>query len=312
MQYTRQQILDVVNNQLLLWIKKDEAVKNAVFKLVQTKHPTKKETDDKFEKMLLGMSEERIRQDKKWEAQEKKWENYLKELADYKEAQEKKWENYLKELADHKEVQEKKWEAQEKKWEIYLKELADYKETQEKKWENYLKELADYKEAQEKKWETQEKKWEENQKTINTILEEIKASNRKHDQSIGAIGSRWGLHSEASFRNALKGILREMNPQYEVIRYDEFDNEGIVFDKPGPIEIDVIIKNGKIYLIEIKSSISKADIVIFLRKVKYYEKRHKQKVFQSIIISPMIDEKAKEFAGGSKIILYSYADNVIL
>ena len=251
-QYNRQQILNVVNHQLLLWIKKDETVKNAVFELIQTKHPTKKETDDKFEKMLLRMDEDRIRQDKKW--------------ADDKAADDKKW-------AEQKAAEDKKW-AEDK--------AAD------------------------------EKKWAENQKIINATLEEIKTCNKKIDQSIGALGARWGLNSEASFRNALKGILRELDSQYEVIRYEEIDEEGIVFDRPGPIEIDIIIKNGKIYLIEIKSSISKADIHVFLRKVKYYEKRHKKKVYQSIVISPMIDERAKEFAHGEKVKLYSYANDVSL
>ncbi|MEK6660090.1 MAG: DUF3782 domain-containing protein [Campylobacterota bacterium] len=259
MQYTQQQMLDVVNKQLLLWIKKDETVKNAVFELVQKKHPTKKETDDKFEKMLSRMDEDRIRQDKKWEEQNAKWEDYLKKSAEDKETENKKW-------AEHLSADEKKWTEQR---------AAD------------------------------EKRWTENQKVMND-------NNKKHEQFMGAIGARWGLNSEASFRNALKGILRELDSQYEVIRYEEIDEEGIVFDRPGPVEIDVIIKNGKIYLIEIKSSVSKSDVFIFLRKVKYYEKRHKKKVFQIIMISPMIDEKVKEFAQGEKVKLYSYANDVSL
>lgn len=77
MQYSKQEILEIINHQLLLWIKKDKAVKNAVFELVQTKHPTKKETDDKFDKMLKlfrqELANDREIQEKKWEAQEKKW-----------------------------------------------------------------------------------------------------------------------------------------------------------------------------------------------------------------------------------------------
>ena len=280
MQYTQQQMLDVVNKQLLLWIKKDETVKNAVFELIQTKYPTKKETDDKFEKMLLRMDEDRVKQDKKWEEQ--------------KAADNKKWE-------EQKAADNKKWEEHKKEWEDYLKKSAEDREAENKKWEK-------------------------NQNTINAMIEEMKADNKeikqsmnklelsvsRYEQSMGAIGTRWGLHSEASFRNALTGILRELNPQYEVIHYDEFDKEGIVFASPSSVEIDVIIKNGKIYLIEIKSSVSKSEASTFLRKVKYYEKRHKKKVFQVIMISPMIDEKAKDFAAENKIMLYSYANDVVL
>jgi len=249
-QFTKQQILDIVNHQLLFWIKEDEAVKEAVFELVHSKYSTKKETDDKFEKML-------------------------------------------KELANDRKSQEKKWEEWNKKYEIN-------RANEEKRWE-----------AQEKKWEAQEKKWEENRKITDSLLAEVKIRGLKLDQTIGAVGARWGLHSEAAFRNALTGILSSMNPGYDIINYQEFDEEGIVFDKPDQVEIDIIVKDGVIYIIEMKSSVSKADIAIFLRKVKFYEKRHKQKVFQQIVISPMINEAVRKYAIECGLTLYGYADEVI-
>jgi hypothetical protein len=33
--------------------------------------------------------------------------------------------------------------------------------------------------------------------------------NRKHDGTIGALGSHWGLFSEAIFRNGLSAILED-------------------------------------------------------------------------------------------------------
>ena len=51
--------------------------------------------------------------------------------------------------------------------------------------------------------EEQNRKWDENQATINQMLRSIQDLARKHDSTIGALGARWGLHSERSFRNAL-------------------------------------------------------------------------------------------------------------
>jgi hypothetical protein len=41
------------------------------------------------------------------------------------------------------------------------------------------------------------------------VHEEIMALAKKYDRGIGALGARWGLQSEAAFRNALAGILEE-------------------------------------------------------------------------------------------------------
>ena len=81
--------------------------------------------------------------------------------------------------------------------------LADKIET-ENRFDRLLDELRREREDQSKRWAEQDKRWEENQKVINQMLQAIQALGRKHDSTIGALGARWGLHSEQSFRNALR------------------------------------------------------------------------------------------------------------
>ncbi|MBU0765944.1 MAG: DUF3782 domain-containing protein, partial [Bacteroidetes bacterium] len=208
-----------------------------------------------------------------------------------------------------REEDNKKWAEQEKKWAEQNKKWWEHHEEDKIKWEEHLKEDR-------KMWEEHlkedKKKWQENQKNIENILKRIDDVQKKQEQSFGAIGARWGIHTEASFRNALKGILEDTHSGYNVINYNEFDEEGIVFDRPDQVEIDVIVKNGKTYIIEIKSSVSKADISVFIRKVRFFKKKHEQKVYKNIIVSPMIDENAREFAKSAGIKLYSYVENIDL
>jgi len=70
---------------------------------------------------------------------------------------------------------------------------------------------------------------------------------RKHDRHIGALGARWGLQSEATFRNAFAGIL-EKNFDIEVLNVNEYDEQGEVFVRPAQVELDVIVKNGLLLL----------------------------------------------------------------
>ncbi|OAD22815.1 protein containing DUF1626 [Candidatus Thiomargarita nelsonii] len=84
----------------------------------------------------------------------------------------------------------------------------------------------------------------------------------KFDQRLMAIGARWGSQSEDAFRNGLAAILKEI-PDIEVIHVDEHDDQGIVFGYPEEIELDIIIKNGLLIIVEMKSATDKSDVYRF-------------------------------------------------
>ncbi|MCS7032211.1 MAG: DUF3782 domain-containing protein, partial [Gloeomargarita sp. SKYG116] len=130
--------------------------------------------------------------------------------------------------------------------------FAERPET-ESRFERLLDELRRDREEQNRKWAEQNRKWDENQKTINRMLTAIENLSRKHDSTIGALGARWGLHAEESFRAALKGILEDLFA-VQVLHVVELDEQGEVFGRPEQIELDAVIKNGLLVLCEIKSS----------------------------------------------------------
>ncbi|MDY6862890.1 MAG: DUF3782 domain-containing protein [Thermodesulfobacteriota bacterium] len=186
-----------------------------------------------------------------------------------------------------------------------LNELKRDREEQSRKWEEENQKW----EEQNRKWEEQNRKWDKNQEVIERLFEELKIMNRRQDQSIGALGARWGLRSEASFRNALKGILEE-SFEIKVVNIKEFDDKGEVFGRPEQVEIDVIIKNSVLILCEIKSSMSMADMYIFEKKIRFYERKNERKADRKIVISPMVEERAKKLSSQLGIDLYSHADDV--
>lgn len=196
-----------------------------------------------------------------------------------------------------------------------LEEMRQDRERETRKWEANQKEQRfkwDEKQEEDRlKWEEQNRKWEDNQQTINEMLKEIRALARKHDTTIGALGARWGMNTEQSFRAALKGILEEF-AGVEVINVLEFDDEGVVFGRPDQIELDLIIKNGALIIAEIKSSISKSEMYIFEKKVRYYENRHQRRADKMIVISPMIAPNAIPVAEKLGITLYTSAEGVRL
>jgi len=203
--------------------------------------------------------------------------------------------------------------------ELTRQEFADRAETQDRFYD-ILAELRRDREEQARKWEeqnqqwkdfTQEqnRKWEESSRRFDRMHEEIMAQAKKHDRSIGALGARWGLQSEAAFRHALAGIL-EQHFGVQVLNVNEYDDEGTVFGRPDQVELDVIIKNGLLLICELKSSMDKAAMYAFERKARFYERRHGRKANRLLVISPMIDAKARKVAEQLGIELYSDSDEV--
>ncbi|BAQ65914.1 PD-(D/E)XK nuclease family protein [Geminocystis sp. NIES-3709] len=199
----------------------------------------------------------------------------------------------------------------ESKFDRILAELQHDREEQVRKWDENNRRLDEFIHQQNLKWEENKQQWHEQNELNKAMLEEIKKLSKKYDSTIGALGSRWGLYSEASFRNALKGILED-SFGVQVLNVNEFDDEGEVFGRPDQVEIDVIVKNGLLILCEIKSSIDKAGMYIFDKKVAFYEKRHQRKANRKMVICPMVDDRAKPVAKNLGIELYSYGDSVEL
>ncbi len=217
-------------------------------------------------------------------------------------------EYVVKELSTHFADKEKTEDNIEKLYREVVRigdELVRLREEQERKWQ----EQRGLWQEQNKRWEEQNRRWEEQQKINRELMEEIKKLHRKYDTGIGALGARWGLKAESSFREAIKGILEEDFP-VKVERYLAYDQEGEVFGRPDQVELDLIIRDGKTLIAEIKSSMSKSDVFVLKRKVEFYKKREGKEVDRVLIISPMVDSKAMDLAKEYGFEVYSYPEDV--
>jgi len=200
-------------------------------------------------------------------------------------------------------------------WNIVHEHSLSRAET-ESRFEKVLAEIRRVQENSERRWEANERRWEENQRQIRALMEEIQRQgkeiqrvDRRIEQTVGALGARWGIMSEDAFRNALRGILEE-NFGVKVERVQYRDESGEVFGRPDQVELDVVIYNGKMLVCEIKASVSRADVYTFERKVRSYEKRVGRKADRAILISPVIYEKDAELARMLGIEVYTSAEDV--
>jgi hypothetical protein len=228
-------------------------------------------------------------------------EQLIRDTAVTPETFDARFERMLREFAADRAERRREWEEWGARFDVHVQE-------QNRKWEEWGARFDAHVQEQNRKWDEQNRKWDEQNRTNKQLLDEIILSRSRQEQGLGALGARWGVASEHSFRGALKGIL-EKSFGVEVLNINEFDDEGLVFGKPDQVEIDIIIKNGDVILCELKSSMSKADMYTFDRKAQYYERRHQRPVRRKLVISPMVHPTARPVAEALGIEVFTYVED---
>ena len=123
---------------------------------------------------------------------------------------------------------------------------------------------------------------------------EIARLRRTIETQIGGLGARWGMQAEEVFRSGLKTILEEVGFRAE--RYLTYDTEGEVFGRPDQVELDVVVQDGKVIVIEIKSSLDRGQVHQFSRKAAFYPRKTGRQVARRVIVTPFTEEGAQALA----------------
>ena len=286
---TTESLKDTIKRELPTWLREDPAFRTHVLKLTRNEYADRRETGDRFYELLGELRRDREKQERNWEANQT-------ELERIREEQAQKWEANQAELKRMREEDAQKWEQQNRRWD----------ENQAERWRLWDENRAEQRRLWEENQAESNRRWDENQEELKRLHNEIMAQAQKFDRGIGALGSRWGLQSEKAFRDALAAIL-EHGFDVQVVNVTDYDDSGEVFGRPDQIELDVITKNGLLLICELKSSIDKAGMYIFERKARFYERRHERKANRLIVISPMIDGRARKV--GERLGIEMYGDS---
>jgi hypothetical protein len=130
----------------------------------------------------------------------------------------------------------------------------------------------------------------------------------KFERTLSAIGARWGVSSEESFRGAMRGVLEDLG--YQVRKWRIKDEVGKVYGHPTMVEADILIVNGQHILMEIKSSISTGDVGAFARISQIYEDKEGTKP-RLVMVSPFIDVRAQVLGEQMGMELYTSPEEVV-
>jgi hypothetical protein len=217
--------------------------------------------------------------------------------------QERRWEETYKRLDRHEEEFKRVWESIERLRQDFLLFIKE----QERRWEENNRRW----EENVRRWEENSRRWEEAYKRFEAIENELKRLREDFNRAfeslsrrVDALGARWGLITEEAFREGMRGIIQKLLGVAEVSRWSRYDSDGEVYGRPSVVEVDLLIKDGVHILVEAKSSISKGDVLEFLRIGRFYEKVCGVKP-RLVMISPYVDVRAYELAKDLGIEVYT-------
>jgi len=319
---------EIILKELPLFMRNSPDFRKEVLSITRLHFADKVETENRFERMMEVLQEQNQKLDKKmeddrklaaenerrWKENERRWKENQKKLDTLMIALQEQNQKLDQKREDDRKLaaeNDRRWKENDRRWKENQKELAAFHTALKEQNQKLDQKREDDRKLAAENKQQWEKHHEEHVALLKTIQGLDKKFERKFDQTLGALGTRWGLHSEASFRNGLAGILKDFS-DVEVLNINEYDHEGVVFGHPDQIELDIVVKNGQLIVCEIKSSMNKSDMYTFDRKVRFYEKIQGRTANRMIVISPMLDRYAQPVAKKLGIEVYSYADEVNL
>ncbi|MEO0295163.1 MAG: DUF3782 domain-containing protein [candidate division WOR-3 bacterium] len=205
----------------------------------------------------------------------------------------------IKEILNELKAQREELKLQREELKLQREELKALREDTNKRFEEINKRFEELRKDTNKRFEEINKRFEEINKRFEEVdrrfellTKEMRDGFKTLRDAITAVGARWGIFAEEAFRESMKDILKELG-FYNVEKWEEYDNEGMIFGYPSIVEVDLVIKDDKHYLIEIKSSVSDGDVLKLKKIGEFYEKKTGVKP-ELFIVSPYIREEAKE------------------
>jgi len=121
------------------------------------------------------------------------------------------------------------------------------------------------------------------------VEKSLKEDLRRVELALNALGARWGVFSEDAFRSGVRELLRDAG--YTVNRWVYYDDRGYVYGYPSEVELDVVVRDGGTFAVEITSSLRRGDLQQIKRKVELFSAVTGRRVDAVYVITPFIHDR---------------------
>jgi hypothetical protein len=136
------------------------------------------------------------------------------------------------------------------------------------------------------------KRLEERATSIEERMAMFKEEMRKLWLALNALGVKWGVLNEGAFRSGVWELLGDAGCAVE--RWIHYDDRGYVYGYPSEVELDVVVRDGGTFAVEITSSLRRGDLQQIKRKVELFSAVTGRRVDAVYVTTPLIHDRAPD------------------
>ena len=212
--YSKEEIKRLIYEELPKIIREHPEVRVELWNVLTGVFAPKEETEDRFEKLLKEIQKQREEANKRFEEHDKRFNALWSEV------------RALREEAN------RRFEEHDKKFNALWAEVRALREESNKRFEEHQKRFEEHDRKFNTLWAEVRALREDSNRKFEEMLNEIRRVDRRIDRTIGALGARWGISTEHTFREAMRSVIEDITG-LKVERYLKYDTEGKVFGRPS-------------------------------------------------------------------------------
>jgi hypothetical protein len=233
------------------------------------------------------------------------------------EEYDKKFNEVINELREHRKIlneHTKRFEEHDKKFNEIIIELKEHRKILEehtKTLGEHTKILGEHTRIlgnHTKRLEEHDKKFNEIINEMRDLKKDVELLSDKVEVTIGSMGKKWGIGLERTVLKIFKETLETKGIEPGKVEKFKFkdENGSITGIKGKIIDVDVLIKDEKLYVIEVKSTAEIDHIEHLIEKTNAIKKILKRPVDKIFLIAINVDKEAYERAKEANIeVIYS-------
>jgi hypothetical protein len=233
-------------------------------------------THDDIVELTKSMNERFESMDKRFESMDKRFESMDKKFESIQRSMNERFESIQRSMNERFESMDKKFESiqrsMDRRFESIDKRFESVQQSMDRRFESLIKQM-------------------------NKGFELAGKERKKMETRLLSISSRSGEKLEDLVLNLLSDkLIQENIERKDISRKELIDREGHVFFKDYRTDVDVVIRNGKTLLMEIKSTADNRDVFFLMKKGELFKELYKKEYDGLILACLEINRTNFEYA----------------
>ncbi|MHA1426915.1 MAG: DUF3782 domain-containing protein [Candidatus Helarchaeota archaeon] len=245
--------------------------------------------DRRFEELIESMNQ-------RFKAVDRRFEELIESMNQRFEAVDRRFEELIESMNQRFEAVDRRFEAVDRRFEELIESMNQRFEAVDRRFEELIESMNQRFEAVDRRFEAVDRRFEAVDRRFEELIESMNRGFLTLKVAIGSLGHRSGIRLEKTILKLLQKTLEQRDIDINKVQWVELvDEQGEVFSKHYRTDIDVLMKDGLHFLMEVKYKADSRDIFHFLRVAELYARQYRRPN-KLILVTLDLDSRTQEYA----------------